>query len=192
MGGRLWGMGRPADEGDGGGGGVPGGRVWLGLSDADLLAQCAVDTYRASGPGGQKRSKTSSAVRLRHEPTGLLVTAVESRSQHENRARALRRLRQAIALSQRSRVEPGGPPPEFFAAALERDRSLRVNRRHPDYWLIIQYVLDVLFAWRGRVQAAAGGLGISTGHLVRFLKNDAKLWEQVNRLRRAFGHRPLR
>ena len=61
---------------------------WAALSDDQLLAQCQVDTYRASGPGGQKRNKTSSAVRLRHPPSGLLVIAEESRSQHENRARA--------------------------------------------------------------------------------------------------------
>src|SRR4029079_11252581 len=74
---------------------------WTSLSDPQLLAQCAVDTYRASGPGGQKRNKTSSAVRLRHLPSGLLVIAEESRSQHENRARALRRLRQALYLKVR-------------------------------------------------------------------------------------------
>ena len=72
--------------------------VWTDLSDAQLLAQCAVDTYRASGPGGQKRNKTSSAVRLRHPPSGLLVIAEESRSQHENRARALRRMRRRYIL----------------------------------------------------------------------------------------------
>ena len=82
--------------------------VWTGLSDPQLLAQCEVDTYRASGPGGQKRNKTSSAVRLRHGPSGLLVIAEESRSQHENRARALRRLRQALFLKIRV-GRPGGP-----------------------------------------------------------------------------------
>ena len=66
---------------------------WSVLSDEVLLTQCEVDTYRASGPGGQKRNKTSSAVRLTHEPTGISVIAGESRSQAENRMRAVRRLR---------------------------------------------------------------------------------------------------
>src|SRR5882672_1681311 len=76
-------------------------RAWTSLTDAELLAQCSVDTYRASGPGGQKRNKTSSAVRLRHGPSGLAAIAEESRSQHENKARALRRLRQRMHLQLR-------------------------------------------------------------------------------------------
>src|SRR5579872_1446837 len=75
--------------------------VWTDLSDSQLLAQCEVDTYRASGPGGQKRNKTSSAVRLRHLPTGLIVIAEESRSQHENKAKALKRLWHALFLELR-------------------------------------------------------------------------------------------
>src|SRR5437660_11758916 len=89
---------------------------WAGLGDAALLAQCAVDTYRASGPGGQKRNKTSSAVRLRHPPSGLLVIAEESRSQHENKARALRRLRQALFLKLRDGLPAEALTPERLAA----------------------------------------------------------------------------
>src|SRR5687768_10522322 len=62
------------------------------LTDDALLAECRWDIYRGSGPGGQKRNKTSNTVRLTHLPTGTQVTAGESRSQAENRMRALRRL----------------------------------------------------------------------------------------------------
>src|SRR3954471_19308685 len=85
---------------------MPSRAEWASLTDAQLLGQCAVDTYRASGPGGQKRNKTSSAVRLRHLPSGLLVIAEESRSQHENKARALRRLREALYLELREAIAP--------------------------------------------------------------------------------------
>src|SRR4030088_414370 len=90
--------------------------IWTSLSDAQLLAQCEVDTYRASGPGGQKRNKTSSAVRIRHLPSGLIVIAEESRSQHENRVRALRRLRQALYLKIREEL----PPQAMTTEALNR------------------------------------------------------------------------
>jgi len=172
--------------------GGAGGRRWLDLDPAELLKECQVDLYRASGPGGQKRNKTSSAVRLRHAPTGLIVTAVESRSQHENRARALDRLRKAIALTQRNRIEPGQAPPPFYAAALQRDPALHVHRRHADYCHVIQHVLDALHAARGSVADAAGVLCLSTGQLVRFLAGDPDLWEHANRIRRQFARTPLR
>src|SRR6266480_6697616 len=89
---------------------------WTELNDAQLLSQCEVDTYRASGPGGQKRNKTSSAVRIRHLPSGLIVIAEESRSQHENRARALRRLRQAFYLKVRDPLSAAELTPEALAA----------------------------------------------------------------------------
>src|SRR5258708_10446362 len=81
---------------------------WTNLTDSQLLAQCEVDTYRASGPGGQKRNKTSSAVRLRHLPSGLIVIAEESRSQHDNRAKALQRVRQALYLELRETIRAEG------------------------------------------------------------------------------------
>lgn len=167
-------------------------RHWLDLAPEMLLAGCEVDLYRASGPGGQKRNKTSSAVRLRHRATGLIVTAVESRSQHENRARALVRLRRAIALTQRNAVEAGAEPPAFYAAALQRDPSLHVNTHHEDYCHIIQHVLDVLHSKKASVADAAAGLNISTGQLVRFLAEDPDLWEHANRLRKTLGQALLR
>lgn len=57
--------------------------------------------YRASGPGGQKKNKTESAVRILHRPTGILVTASESRSQLTNRQKALQRLEERLAARNR-------------------------------------------------------------------------------------------
>ena len=64
-----------------------GAKKYLELSDAELVHECDVDVYRASGPGGQKRNKVSSAVRLRHRETGVIVTSTESRAQREKRGR---------------------------------------------------------------------------------------------------------
>lgn len=53
-------------------------------------------TMRASGAGGQHVNKTNSAVRAKHVPSGLMVTAMESRSQHENKKLALQKLKERI------------------------------------------------------------------------------------------------
>jgi protein subunit release factor B len=52
------------------------------MPDNQLLADCRWEAFRGPGPGGQKRNKTSSAVRITHLPTGLSAIATESRSQH--------------------------------------------------------------------------------------------------------------
>jgi len=160
--------------------------------DAALLADCAVETYRASGPGGQHRNKTESAVRLTHRPTGVVATATERRSQHENRRRALARLRKAIALEVRS---PSGAlrPPEGSFAEMLRDPSWpRVSQRSAGYLVAAAHVLDRLEAAEGAVADVAAALGVSTASVVKFLSLDADLWQAANRIRRAFSRKPLR
>ena len=62
-------------------------------TDREILArEVLVDVFRASGPGGQHVNKTESALRLTHPPSGLVVTAQDSPSQHRNRAIAFERL----------------------------------------------------------------------------------------------------
>jgi ribosome-associated protein len=70
--------------------------IKLPESDEELLRECEVDTFRSSGPGGQHVNKTESAVRLRHSPSGVVVTSQEERSQHRNRAICLQKLRKRI------------------------------------------------------------------------------------------------
>jgi hypothetical protein len=171
--------------------------AWTGLTDEQLLAQCEVDTYRASGPGGQKRNKTSSAVRLRHPPSGLIVIAEESRSQHENRVRALRRLRRALFLKLREDLSGVALVPEALRArdgceGAFADGKLHLGRKDPRYWHVVGLVLDVLRATEGRLSEAAEALGVGTANLGDFLRGDDKVWEQANHLRASFGHRPLR
>lgn len=59
-------------------------------------SEIKVEFYRASGPGGQHRNTTDTAVRIRHLPTGIVAQASESRSQFQNRETAMNRLRSAL------------------------------------------------------------------------------------------------
>jgi len=95
-----------------------------------------VEFYRASGPGGQHRNTTDSAVRIRHLPTGIVVHAAENRSQLRNREVAMERLR--LALEKRNRVEkkrlatkvPKGQ--KLQRVAEKRMAALRRKMRKPE------------------------------------------------------------
>ena len=71
--------------------------ISLPESDEELLRECEVETFRSGGPGGQHVNKVETGVRLRHTPSGVVVTCREERSQHRNKQACLRRLREEVA-----------------------------------------------------------------------------------------------
>ena len=171
----------------------------LTLDDEGLWAQCRMTVFKASGPGGQHRNKVSSAVRLRHEPTGITAEATESRSQHDNRRQALRRLRMHIACRLRRPFPREGPLPPVLAKCLFQPhgqaatarRRLEVGRKDHRFWAVAAMLLDALESTEGQVAKAAGWLGITTGNLSAILTSDRHLLAASQDIRRRYKLKPL-
>lgn len=89
-----------------------------------LLAECDVETYRSSGPGGQKKNKTESSVRVRHRPSGIVRIATESRSQARNRESALQRVWDTLE-ARRRRPKPRVPTKPTGASRAARAEQKR-------------------------------------------------------------------
>ena len=165
---------------------------YLLATDEALIAQCEVDRYRASGPGGQHRNKTESAVRLRHKLTGMPAIGEDSRSQAENKLHAVRRLRAAIALGVRDPA-PEVPSPRLAARVAGGTAPLGAKTRLTgEYWAAIAELLDLLVAGNLEIGTTAQKLGISTGAMSKLLLHDEAVGRVVNDLRRARNMRPLR
>lgn len=164
---------------------------WLDLNEAALLADCRFDLFRGPGPGGQKRNKTSSAVRLTHGPTDISVTAGESRSQAENKMRAVRRLKLRLAAEVRRPINPRDfEPPPWFAEVVQLGR-LAVSHRNAHYARTAALILDLLDGRRGLVGDVARLLGVSSSSIVKFLADEPELWTAANAIRKAGGQPPL-
>ncbi len=166
------------------------------LADDDVLVrQCEVDRYRASGPGGQHRNKTESAVRVRHRATGVAAHADDSRSQHENKARAVKRLRGAIALAVREPVVLDGLVVTPRLASLLAGGTAPLGektRQTAAYWVAMAQLLDVFVAADAEVAVTAATLGIGTAPLAKLLTHDDQVHRIVNQYRTQRGLRPLR
>ncbi|KAJ3708247.1 hypothetical protein LUZ61_011952 [Rhynchospora tenuis] len=173
---------------------------YLTFSDEELMAQCEMDTYKTSGPGGQHRNKRETAVRLKHLPSGITAQAGEDRSQHKNRASALSRLRTLIALKVRNQIdlEAYSPPIELLqilplkSTIRGSDVGNQIGPKNPKFVPGMKALLDLIYSVEGSVSEAAKILGLSTGALSRLILSDDSLRVAVNEIRASKGLKPLR
>ncbi len=134
--------------------------VEIDINQADLR----VDTYRASGAGGQHVNKTDSAIRITHEPTGVVVQCQSQRSQHQNRDKAMQQLRAKLY--------------EIEMKKLEAEKRSQEENKADIGWgsQIRSYVLD-----SARIKDLRTGVetsncsGVLDGDLDQFIEESLKL-----------------
>ena len=169
-------------------------RRLLELHDRELAGECEIDLYKASGTGGQKRNKTSSAVRMRHKPSGVISKAADSRSQSDNRRKALLRLRENLAIDLREAIASDYEPSAQVAEALKKGplgKNSKTRIRAP-YLLAIAEILDVFEAEQAVLSSAATRLGVSTANLGKLLSGDERVARRALEMRSQRGLKPLR
>lgn len=164
---------------------------FLNKSDKEILKECRIETFRGSGPGGQKSDSTESAVRVTHEPTGLTTKASERRSQQKNRKKALKRLRLKYAVDVRHDVDPDRVKiPDQLRKYL--NGGLQINSKNPHFPFWVKLVLDVLEAHNARLGPTADTFEIATNQLVKFVGRQPNVLEAANRLRKKYDHGRIR
>lgn len=161
------------------------------LDDDALLKQCAVRRTKASGPGGQHRNKTDSAVILTHTPTGISAHATERRSQHDNHRTALKRLRLKLAIEHRRESDPSQPPSTLWQSRV-KDRRLVLSADHADFPTLLAETLDTLAALNYDHTKAATVLGVTPSQLVKLFQKEPAAMGKVNARRAEFGLHPLK
>ncbi len=105
--------------------------------NSDLLAECEVDTLSGSTSGGQRANKVETGIRLRHQPSGLIVTSKSSRSQFRNKALAVAELRRRLEemnkpVVKRRYTKPTKGSKRRRLEAKRQRSELKASRRGPD------------------------------------------------------------
>ncbi|MCH2133361.1 MAG: peptide chain release factor-like protein [Phycisphaerales bacterium] len=157
------------------------------LDDEVLLKDCDVQFGRATGPGGQNRNRRDTATTIEHRPTGIIAAATERRSQAQNRARALFRLRVKLATDVRTRTHHERHKASELWRQRRQGRSISVNPMHRDYPALLAEAIDVVAARRWDVAGAAGVLDVSMSQLAKLIRHNKRAFAQVNRGREAQG-----
>ena len=152
---------------------------FLRMDEKSLSECCKLEFFKGTGNGGQKRNKSSSAVRVRLEGTPYTAEDCTERSQHRNRAAALRKLKLAVAFGER---QFPAAPPERPECAVD----------HEEYPLMLAHLLDLCEELQWELRPAAEALGFSPSALLKLLARDPALWQHACRERLKRGKPALR
>jgi len=159
--------------------------------DPDLLMnQCDVHRHRGSGPGGQRRNKVETAVRVCHRPTGIVGIAQERRSQAQNLKQAVFRLRVNLAIGVRCKVEQESTPSLLWRSRCTKGR-IAVNETHTDFPAVLAEALDSITMHNMDPKAAATKLGCSTSQLIKLFKTEPRALQWINQYRHQAGLKTL-
>lgn len=161
------------------------------LPESKLLEDCEVQRTRASGPGGQHRNKTETAIQITHTPTGLKALAYERRSQEDNRKMAVFRMRLVLAAQHRTVVSAIVNPTELWESRCTNGK-ISCNDQHRDFPGLIAEAMNAVDAKDYDVRVAAAALGCSTSQLVRFIAKAPEAFNAMNSGRESRGMRRLK
>lgn len=150
----------------------------LALPLDELVKLCRIDLFRGVGPGGQKRNKTETAVRVTLTDLGLSAFDDVTRSQHQNKDHALRKLRLQLALNCRQAPRP-------WAGQIPSPKSENWNK-----WAACAF--DALEANDYHLAEAAAVLGCSSNQLTKNLGHTPAAWQFLNQQRLNRGLPQLR
>ena len=146
---------------------------FITVEDKAFERSCRLEFYMASGPGGQKRNRTYSAVRATHKKTSISAAAEESRSQIDNKVKALKRLKKKIALHVRKDFLATGFKVHPEATVLFLKEGIkRINSKNKLYPLYCAVLLDSIYTAKGKLREASNRLNTSTGKLNKVISSD--------------------
>ena len=143
------------------------------MDDEELVRYCRLEFFKATGNGGQKRNKTSSAVRVTLEEYSITAEDCSERSQHRNRATALVKLRKRLAYAVRREYIP----PEQTVCSLE-------NKMYP---LFLAKLLDLLDSCAWDYRRAAETFGVTATSLLKMIARDSEFFIYYNNMRKSAG-----
>jgi len=150
------------------------------LLKQDLLYNyIKIESFKASGRGGQKLNKTDSAVRLIFKPRSLSVTCQKYRSFEKNKTSAYRSLRELIALS----VDETVSEHILIQCSNYFRNGIHINSKNQDYPLILSIITGLFLHFNGEHKHVAKNLKVSSSGLIKFIYKNKKFLERINKIR---------